>query len=55
MVISVSGSSTRRRTAAITYPTATPMATPPMPVSRNFGPASTSEKLPVTTAATANL
>ena len=53
--MSVSGSWIRRRTAAITIPTATPMAIPPTPVNTNFGPASSSEKLPVTTAATANL
>ncbi len=38
---------------ATTQPTPSPMAKPPRPVRRNLGPASASEKLPVTTAATA--
>ena len=43
----------RARISAITQPTASPIAMPPAAPSTNFRPASASEKLPLTTAATA--
>ena len=49
------GLSSRRRTHAITAPTAIPTAIPPSTVTTKSAPASTTLKLPVTTAATANL
>ena len=55
MVISVGASSVARRTHAITAPTAIPMPTPATALSTNSPPAFTSEKDPVTTAATATL
>ena len=48
------GSGMRARMVAMTQPTASPMATPPIAPTTNRRPASASEKLPPTTAATAN-
>ncbi len=52
---SVGGSSTRRRTSRMMTPAASPTSRPPTPLQMNFKPASASEKLPLTTAATATL
>ena len=52
---STGGLSSRRRTAAITAPTAIPTATPPVTTTTKSPLASSRLKLPVTTAATANL
>ena len=52
IVISVGGSSSRRRISPITYPTASPSATPPTVASRNSRLASSSENVPPTAAAT---
>ena len=52
---STGGLSIRRRTVAIGAPTAIPTAIPPATVTMNSALASSALKLPVTTAATANL
>ncbi len=53
IVISTGTSSSRRRTSAITLPTMSPMAMPPITATTNSTLASSSEKLPPTAAATA--
>ncbi len=52
-MISVCASSTRRRISATTYATTSPTAMPPAADPTNSSPASTTEKLPPTAAATA--
>ena len=52
---STGGLSSRRRIIAMIAPTPIPMAIPPIAVSTNSPLASSRLKLPVTTAATANL
>jgi hypothetical protein len=47
------GSAVRSRMAAMSHPTTRPMAMPPAAPATNSSPASASEKLPPTTAATA--
>jgi hypothetical protein len=53
IVISVGASSSRRRTWATAQPAKSPIAMPPAALPTNSSPASVSEKVPVTTAATA--
>jgi hypothetical protein len=53
MVISVGGSSRRRRISPITNPTARPRATPPTTLTRKARLASASENVPSTAATTA--
>ena len=54
-MISVGASSRALRNRAMTKPTASPIATPTTALSTKRPLASASEKLPLTTAATANL
>ena len=53
MVISVGGSSSRRRTSPISHPTARPTATPPPAATMNSIPAWANETPPSTAATTA--
>ena len=55
MVISIGGSSMRRRTSRMIRPAMRPIARPPTPLRTNSIVASPSENEPVTTAATATL
>ena len=55
MVISVGGSSMRARSSRMMRPATRPMTTPPTPLSTKRRPASPSENVPLTAAATATV